>query len=65
MSYFSVALWISFFPDTATQLYMAFGSSELNDNNFNIVHFLKIITYTVPFLGLLFDYILIHNDDIE
>ena len=54
-SFFAHSLWISVIPDAATQFYMAFGSSSLFDNAFNIAHFLKIISYLVPFMGLLFD----------
>ena len=56
-SYFAWALWLSVLPDTATQLHMAFGSTMLFDNHFNIVHFLKIVAYLVPCLGLVLDYI--------
>lgn len=56
-TYFSQALVISVIPDVATQMHMSFGSTALFDNHFNIAHFLKIITYLVPFAGLLFGYI--------
>jgi len=56
-SIFAASLWISAIPDIATQLHMTFGSTALFDNNFNIAHFLKIISYLVPCLGLLLDYI--------
>ncbi|MUG98525.1 hypothetical protein F7734_42020 [Scytonema sp. UIC 10036] len=56
-SLFSHALIISIIPQVATQLHMVFGSKELFDNHFNIAHFLKIIAYLVPFLGLSLDYI--------
>ncbi len=36
---------------------MAFGSEALFDNHLNIAHFLKIIAYFVPFVGLILDYI--------
>lgn len=54
---FSHALLVSLIPQIATQFYMAFGSTALFDNNFNIAHFLKIIAYFVPFIGLVIDYI--------
>src|SRR5437868_7107083 len=37
-SVFSQTLLLSAFPAIATQLYMAFGSEEMYDNNFNIAH---------------------------
>lgn len=55
-SMFSYALLISIIPEIVTQLHMAFGSNALFDSNFNIAHFLKIIAYVVPFMGLLFEY---------
>ncbi len=55
--FFSHALIISVIPEIATQLHMAFGSTALFDNHFNIAHFLKIIAYLVPFGGLALDYI--------
>ena len=36
---------------------MAFGSSQLFDSHFNVAHFLKIIAYCVPLLGLTLDYV--------
>ena len=62
-SLFSHALIISAIPEVATQLHMAFGSTALFDNHFNIAHFLKIIAYLVPLGGLCFDYI--HTYQVE
>ncbi len=56
-SIFAHALIISMIPEVMVELHMAFGSTELFDNHFNIAHFLKILAYAVPFLGLLMDYI--------
>jgi len=56
-SIFSHALVISIIPQVFTQLYMAFGSSLLFDNYFNVAHFLKIFAYLVPFAGLCLDYV--------
>jgi len=56
-SIFSHALLISVIPQVATQLYMAFGSTHLFDNHFNIAHTLKIMAYMVPFAGLVLDYV--------
>ena len=36
---------------------MAFGSSELYDSDFNIGHFLKAVSYVVPFIGITIDYL--------
>ena len=60
-SLFSHALVISTIPNIATQVHMAFGSTALFDNHFNIAHFLKIIAYLVPLLGLILDYIRTHQ----
>lgn len=56
-SRFSLALAISMIPQIAIQLHMAFGSTALFDNHFNIAHFIKIIAYLVPFIGLSSEYI--------
>ena len=60
-SLFSHALIISTIPNVATQLHMAFGSTALFDNHFNIAHFLKIVAYVVPLTGLILDYIHTHR----
>ena len=60
-SLFSHGLIISVIPNIATQIHMAFGSSALFDNHFNIAHFLKIIAYLVPLTGLILDYIYTHR----
>lgn len=64
-SLFSHALIISVIPEVATQLHMAFGSKVLFDNHFNIAHFLKIIAYLVPFLGLILDYIRTYREEAD
>jgi signal transduction histidine kinase len=56
-NYFSFSLWIGMIPQVATQLHMAFGSTQLFDTDFNSAHFLKIIAYLVPFSGLCLSYI--------
>ena len=62
-SLFSHALIISVIPEVVTQLHMAFGSTALFDAHFNIAHFLKIIAYLVPFLGLSMDYIQTYREE--
>lgn len=54
--FFSLALWISAIPQVGAQLHVAFGSSELFDHDFNVAHFLKIVAYIVPAVGLLMSY---------
>ncbi len=56
-SLFSHSLLISVIPSVVLQLHMAFGSTALFDNHFNIGHFLKIIAYLVPFAGLSLEYV--------
>ncbi|NQY67485.1 MAG: GHKL domain-containing protein [Flavobacteriales bacterium] len=56
-SLFSYALIVSAVPEVVTEIHMAFGSTNLFDNHFNIAHFLKIVAYVVPFSGLAMDYI--------
>ncbi len=62
-SLFSHALLVSVIPEIAVQFYMAFGSSTLFDNFFNIAHALKIIAYLVPFSGLALDYINTYKEE--
>ncbi len=61
-SFFTHALCLSAIPDVATQLHMAFGSSSLFDNGFNVAHFLKIVAYVVPLFGLCIDYFVTHRN---
>ncbi len=56
-TYFAYALWLSVIPDVVTQLHMAFGSAALFDHHFNIAHFMKVVAYAVPCLGLILDYV--------
>lgn len=53
---FTHALIISAIPEVVVEIHMAFGSSALFDNHFNIAHFLKIIAYVIPLVGLSLDY---------
>ncbi len=61
-SVFSYALIVSMIPQVVTQIHMAFGSSALYDNNFNIANFLKIVSYLVPMAGLILDYVRIYAE---
>ena len=61
-SLFSHALLLSIIPQVATQLHMVFGSTALFDHHFNIAHFLKIIAYLVPFMGLVLEYVRAHQE---
>ncbi len=60
---FVLAMWLSVLPNLATQFHMAFGSTALFDNHFNIAHFLKIIAYFVPFFGLAADYVRAYREE--
>lgn len=62
-SLFADALVLSIFPAIAVEMHMVFGSSELYDSHYNAAHFLKVLSYLVPFLGLLLDYYLIYQKD--
>jgi signal transduction histidine kinase len=57
---FSHSLVISTLPNVTTQLHMAFGSTALFDNHFNIAHGLKIVSYLVPLTGLVLNYTQTH-----
>ena len=62
---FVAALIASIIPNIATQLHMAFGSTTLFDNHFNIAHFLKIGAYGVPLCGLMMDYVWTYRKERE
>ena len=55
-NFFVAGILIGFLPEIVLESHMAFGSSALFDNPFNIAHFLKIVAYLCPFIGLLLDY---------
>ncbi|MCJ8347288.1 hypothetical protein MJH12_17240, partial [bacterium] len=56
-NYFTHALLISVIPEVVVEAHMAFGSVALFDNHFNIAHFLKIVAYSIPLIGLIYDYL--------
>lgn len=60
-STFSLALLISVIPDVTTQIHMAFGSKALFDSHFIVASSLKIFAYSIPFLGLIWDYVLTYR----
>lgn len=62
---FTHALIISAIPEVVVQIHMAFGSTSLFDNHFNIAHFLKIVAYLVPFLGLCLEHVRISLEEVE
>lgn len=64
-SIFSQTLIISIIPQVITQAHMTFGSQRLFDNDFNIAHFLKIVAYLVPFVGLCLSYVEINREKDE
>lgn len=63
-SIFLYSLVLSTVPDLATQAHMALGSSALFDAHFNVAHFLKIVAYATPCLGLLADYVRINRSEV-
>ncbi len=62
-SLFAHGLMISAIPEVVVELHMAFGSTALFDNHFNIAHFLKIIAYVIPFIGLALDYLRTYREE--
>lgn len=56
-SVFSNALMWSMVPAVATQLHIAIGSNVLFDDDFNVAHVLKAVSYFVPFVGMAVDYV--------
>lgn len=56
-SLFTSGLLLALLPECMVQIHMAFGSFFLYDNHFNVGHFLKIVAYMIPLIGLMLDYI--------
>lgn len=63
-SIFATALLLSALPEIAVELHMAFGSQRLFDSDFNSAHFLKIIAYIIPLIGLVLDYVQTYKSQI-
>jgi len=59
--HFSFSIWLSVIPDIVAQLHMAFGSVALFDNHYNLAHILKVVSYAVPAVGLLKDFVDTHH----
>ncbi|PHS33028.1 MAG: hypothetical protein COA95_01570 [Methylophaga sp.] len=64
-SIFATALLLSAVPEIIVELHMVLGSQRLFDSNFNSAHFLKIIAYVVPLIGLVLDYIQTYKKRVE
>lgn len=58
-SIFFSSLILSMVPQIIAQIYMAFGSNALFDNGFNIGHYLKSLSYLIPCVGIIIDYVAI------
>lgn len=56
-SVFSHSLMWSMLPAVVCQMHMVFGSAGLFDAHFHMAHFLKAFAYTIPFIGMLIDYL--------
>ncbi len=54
---FSSSLILSVLPNLLCQLHMIYGHQVNFDNHFNIAHFLKILGYFIPFVGICYEYI--------
>jgi PAS domain S-box-containing protein len=59
---FMYSMLLSIIPAIATQVHMVLGSSQLFDNHFMIAHFLKIVSYALPVIGLTWSYISTHRE---
>ena len=62
-SVFADALILSMLPAVAVEMHMVLGSSTLFDGHFFAAHLLKVLTYVVPFIGLLLDYYITYQKD--
>eukprot|EP01083_Nonionella_stella_P099052 278579_1 len=64
-TYFVFGLALGEIVDISVQAYMAFGSSKLFDAGFNIAHFLKIFSFLLPSIGLMFDLSLAYHERVR
>lgn len=55
-------IWMAF-VEVVLELNMSFGSSQLFDAHFNIAHYLKIIAYIIPLVGLIIDYLQTYKNE--
>lgn len=62
-SIFADALALSVLPSVMVELHMVFGSVAPYDSHYFAAHFLKIVAYGVPFIGLLLDYFITYRRD--
>ena len=64
-TYLGFSLIVSVIPMVILEMHMVFGSDKLFDHHFNIAHFLKIIVYSIPLIGLALDYIYLNKSLVE
>lgn len=61
-SFFTYAVLLGVLTNVFAELYMVFGSAYNFDNYYNIGHFLKIISFLIPLVGLTIDYLEFYNN---
>ncbi|TVR76490.1 MAG: PAS domain-containing protein [Chitinophagaceae bacterium] len=64
-STFSNMLFLSLIPAIFAQIHMAFGSHIIYDNHFFIAHYLKNLSYLIPFMGLALNYLQTHKNELR
>ncbi len=62
-SRFSQTLLLSLFPAILTEFHMSLSTFPRFDNHYNIAHFLQIVTYLIPFIGLSLNYLQTHRNE--
>jgi PAS domain S-box-containing protein len=55
-SIFIYSIFLSMIPNIFSQIYMTFISTEPYDSAYFMAHYLKLLAYLVPLLGLIYDY---------
>lgn len=60
---FADALSLMVLPSVMAELHMVFGSSAVYDAHYFAAHYLKIVAFAVPLMGLLLDYYLVFRRD--
>lgn len=64
-SQFTETLFLAMIPAVLTQLHMAFGSKVTFDNDYMIAQFLRLISYIIPLIGLMLNYLDTYQNEIK
>jgi signal transduction histidine kinase len=63
--HFMMTMGVAMLPSIAVQLHMAIGSTMIFDNDYFVAHYLKVLAYSMPVVGLCLDYVRTYRAEIE